>query len=179
MVLLLTWPPVGLSRPYGTPGGQAAERVVRLHQAGSVMALRLFARHKNRLILCSAKENAPMDLKSATVIALGLVLGSAIICSSQVWIGRGELARRVEAAEQRQAEVEQRLEKLAPAKGMPPGRWRLIGTAKLELDRKEHLYFDELDTGNLYSDSMLGGKLWQLNVPKEGKQPKVNGDPGK
>src|SRR5262245_56185457 len=29
MVLLLTWPPVGLSRPYDTSGGQAAERVVR------------------------------------------------------------------------------------------------------------------------------------------------------
>jgi hypothetical protein len=56
------------------------------------------------------------------VIAAGLVLGSAIICTSQVWIGRGELARRVEAAERRQVQVEKHLEKLAPEKGMPAGR---------------------------------------------------------
>jgi hypothetical protein len=43
MVLLLTWPPVGLSLPDGTRGGQAAERVVHVRRMKKIPSL--FARN--------------------------------------------------------------------------------------------------------------------------------------
>ena len=68
---------------------------------------------------------------------------------------------------------------MAPTKGMPPGRWRLVGTAKMGGNGWEHAIVEEMDTGNLYATTGAD-KLWQLNERKgNGKQPKDKVSPEK
>jgi hypothetical protein len=140
-----------------------------------------------------------VDLKSASVLALGLFAASVALAYSPSWGRQGQAEGRLERIEKSQGQAEKRFERLEksqeqvdkglqrvdrslqgvqkqlePLEKAPPARWRVVDKAYDKARFAGYSFIEDAETGNVYS-AFFGNTLPEFHLaldPKKARKKK-------
>jgi hypothetical protein len=139
-------------------------------------------------------EGTSVEWKSASVLAVGLVVASAVVALAPGWAWQGRAEKRLEALEKSQGQAEKRFERLeksqeqvekglqrvdrslqdvqkqlAPLAKAPPARWRVVDKVT-EKDRfAGYIFIEDAETGNVYT-AYYGNTIPEFRLALDAKK---------